>query len=151
MVFRKNIQEFLKNTEIAVIGASSNSKKFGNIVLKKLHNTGYCVFPVNPKETEILGISCYKSIADLPDTVKTAVFITQPEITEQIMKDICSMKIIKAIWFQPGSENKNAIEISIKNVKNVIYDECIMMHLKPLSFPHNTHKFINVIFGKYPK
>ena len=34
MVFRKNIQEFLKNTEIAVIGASSNSKKFGNIVLK---------------------------------------------------------------------------------------------------------------------
>ncbi len=151
MVFRKNIQEYLKNNEIAVIGASSNPKKFGNIVLKKLINTGYRVFPVNPNESAILEISCYKKIEDLPDTVKTAIFITQPEITEQIVNKLNSINKINYIWFQPGSENQNAIDILIKHKKNVIYDECIMMHLKPLSFPHNTHKFINVIFGKYPK
>ena len=89
MITLKSIEDFLANHEVAVIGASDNKKKFGNIVLNKLKDNGYTVYPINPRLTEIDGIKCYPNIESLPETVKAAVFITKPEISEKITIQIC--------------------------------------------------------------
>jgi len=151
MINLKSIQDFLANTEIAVVGASDNKKKFGNIVLNKLKDNGYTVYPVNPRLTEVDGIKCYANIESLPETVCAAVFITKPEITEKITVQICEKKLINHLWFQEGSESNYVIQVALSNNRNLIYGECIMMFLKSSGFPHNFHKLIKKSLGKYPK
>jgi predicted CoA-binding protein len=151
MVTLKSINEFTSNKDIAVIGASSDKKKFGYIILKNLNKKNFKVYPVNPGAKEIDGIACYPDVLSLPVNVKAAVFITRPEITEKITRQICESKTIEHLWFQQGAEHNSAIEIAIINGKNVIYGECILMHTGHLGFPHNIHRFFKKLFGKYPK
>jgi uncharacterized protein len=151
MISLKAIDDFLQNKEIAVIGASADKKKFGNIVLRSLKERGFHVYPVNPGASNIEGIPCYPDIKSLPAIVKTAVFITKPEVTEIIVENICTEKTINGIWLQQGSESKKAIETAQNNGLNVISGECILMYTKSSTFPHSLHRFLKKVFGKYPK
>lgn len=150
MATLKSVEEFISNRNIAVIGASANKKKFGYIVFAALCEKGINSIPVNPGQTEINGVKCIKDIADLPENVEAAVFITKPEITEKITKQICESGTIKHIWFQQGAESKAAVDMATKAGKNVVYNACILMHVKPDGFPHNIHKFFMKLFGAFP-
>ena len=147
----KAIEEFLSIRDIAVIGASNNKKKFGYIVFDALQKKQFNVYPVNPKEENINGTKCYPDIFALPKHVKAAVFITKPEISLTIVKQICEKGIIKYLWFQQGSENKEAIIIAEKYGIKVVHGECILMFIKSSGFSHKIHRFIKNVFGKYPK
>jgi predicted CoA-binding protein len=147
----KIINEFLSNKDIAVIGASTNKKKFGYIVFEALRKKQFNVFPVNPHNADIEGIQCYPDIFSLPKNVRAAVFITKPEITLNVVKQICNRGVIKYLWFQQGAEDKDAIAIAEQNGMKVIHGECILMFIKSSIFPHNMHGFFRKLFGKYPK
>ncbi len=151
MTSLKTIEEFLSNRDIAVIGASSNKKKFGNIVFDALQKKQYNVYPVNPKGENINGLKCYPDIFALPDNVKNAVFITKPNVTFTIVKQICDRGIIKYMWFLQGSENQEAIILAEQNGIKVVQGECILMYIKPYGFPHGIHRLINNMPGKSPK
>ena len=53
---------------IAVVGASSNPARASHFVLTYLlsSSTDYKVWPVTPREDEILGAKTYASLGDLP-------------------------------------------------------------------------------------
>ena len=51
---------------VALVGASSNPAKLGNVVLRNLLRGKFELYPVNPHEDEILGRKCYRSVSDLP-------------------------------------------------------------------------------------
>jgi len=147
----KFIEEFLSNKNIAVIGASSNKKKFGYIILDHLLKRDYNAVPVNPTAGEILGLQCYRNIESLPADFKAVVFVSKPEITEAITKQICNSNQIVYIWYQQGSVTKNTIDLAISSGKKVIHGECILMFTKHSGFPHGVHTFFKKAFGKYPK
>ncbi len=65
---------FFKPSGIALIGATPNPVKGGNLILKNLLN-GFknAIYPVNPKYTEIEGLHCYPSVLDVPDPVELAI------------------------------------------------------------------------------
>ena len=151
MIPLKEIEDYLSNKDVAVIGASTDRKKFGNIVLRFLKKRGYNVFPVNPRVNEIEGEKCFAGINDLPANVNAAIFITKPEVTEKIIENIISGKTITHVWLQPGSENENAINKAKQNGLTIIFNECIMMFIKKPGFPHNVHRFFKKTFGKYPQ
>jgi uncharacterized protein len=44
---------------VAVIGASSNRRKFGNRAVRAFTQQGYTVVPINPHEREIEGLKAY--------------------------------------------------------------------------------------------
>jgi uncharacterized protein len=151
MVTMQNIERFLKNKEIAIIGASKDRKKFGNIVMRFLDKRGYEVYPVNPVSIEIEGKPSYLSVHDLPEKVKAAVFITKPDVSETILSEIINGKKIGHIWLQQGAENQNAVLSAEKVGLNIIHGECIMMFAKQSGFPHSIHRFFKKTFGKYPE
>jgi predicted CoA-binding protein len=151
MISLKTIEDFLNNRDIAVIGASTNKKKFGYIVFEALQKKRFNVFPVNPGKETIIGVKCYPDIFALPDHVKAAVFITKPGISLSIVKQICKRGVITYLWFQQGSEKKEAIILAEQNGIEVVQGECILMFIKPSGFPHGIHRLINNIRGKYPK
>ncbi len=57
---------------VALIGASSNPSKMGHVVLKNLLHGRFKVYPVNPKESEILGLPCHRSVLDIEGPVDMA-------------------------------------------------------------------------------
>jgi len=113
------IEFFLKSQAFAVLGASSNRSKYGNKVLRCYLQNGKTVYPVNPHEELIEGLTVVSSIADLPKDVSSISVITPPEITELIVEESIR-KGIQNIWMQPGAENEIAIKNCMEHQINVI-------------------------------
>ncbi|RYH01264.1 CoA-binding protein [Salipiger sp. IMCC34102] len=59
---------------LVLIGASEDYAKFGGRILHHLVDHGYegQIYPVNPKRSDVLGLTCYPSVADLPEIVDLA-------------------------------------------------------------------------------
>jgi len=89
---------------VAVIGASSNRRKFGNRALRAFRQQGYTVVPINPHETEVEGVRAYASVLDVPGAIDMASFYVPPEIGVQVIDEI-ARKGIAEVWLNPGAES----------------------------------------------
>jgi acyl-CoA synthetase (NDP forming) len=69
------IDRLLEPRSIAVIGASTDPKKLTGMLLTFLGGSGFAgaVYPVNPRSAEINGLTCYSSIAAVPEVPDVAV------------------------------------------------------------------------------
>lgn len=110
---------FNRNFSYAIVGASNNENKFGYKIFKALLRAKYNVYPVNPKEKEILGQKCYKSLAEIPEDVDVVNFVVPPNVTAKLLEDEVLELGIEKVWFQPGSFNQNALIFCKQN--NIIY------------------------------
>ena len=75
---------------IAVVGASSNPGKAGFVAIRNMREKGYPgkVYPVNPKETEILGYPCSPSLAEVEGHVDLVVLIMPSRMIYSVMDDL---------------------------------------------------------------
>lgn len=94
---------------IAIIGASSNRDKYGNMAVRAYKDKGYTVYPVNPKEDEIEGLICYRSILDIPEPVEIASVYLPPHLTLTVLEEI-KQKGVETVFLNPGTENDEVIE-----------------------------------------
>ena len=89
---------------VAVIGASSDRRKFGNRALRAFRQQGYTVIPINPNESEVEGIKTYASVLDVPGKIDMASFYVQPEVGERVIDEVAK-KGIAEVWLNPGAES----------------------------------------------
>ncbi|MGI6455864.1 MAG: CoA-binding protein [bacterium] len=94
---------------VAILGASSNREKYGNIAVRAWRDQGYTVFPVNPRGTVIEGLKCYRSILDIPDNVEIASLYLPPKLTLGVLDEI-SRKGVQKIFFNPGSADEMVLQ-----------------------------------------
>ena len=118
-----NPKEFRK---IAIVGASKDPKKYGNIILKDLASKGFEVYPINPKYEEIDGIKCYKSVKELPKEIDVIVFVLPPKIGLQVAKEAIEAGF-RRLWFQPGAESEEIRKFLENNNVEYSFDRCIMV------------------------
>lgn len=80
---------------VAVIGASNNTFSIGNRVVKNLldHNFKGGIYPVHPKESEILGLKAYPSILDVPGPVDVASIVVKNTMVPQVVEDCGKMGV----------------------------------------------------------
>mgnify|MGYP000150337368 CR=1 FL=1 len=130
MTTANKISEFLNQKEIAVVGASRNPAKYGNIIFKKLLAAGYLAYPVNPGASSIDGHPVYPNLASLPESVKTAVVVVPPVVSEIIAPQAIAAGF-RHIWFQPGAESPAAISVLEAAGINVIYGTCLLVRVYP--------------------
>ncbi|MCD6551555.1 CoA-binding protein, partial [Thermotoga sp.] len=69
-----------KFKKVALVGATINPKKYGNVILKDLVSKGFEVLPVNPKYEQIEGFRAYRSVDELPADVDVIVFVVPPGV-----------------------------------------------------------------------
>jgi hypothetical protein len=150
MVTLKDIQEFLEPKKLAIAGASRNPKKFGGTVLTEMAMRGYELFPVHPDAAEIQGVTCYKSVADLPEGVDRLYIVTRKNATAALVREAAA-KGIRNLWIQQSSDTPEALEVAGSNGIRVIHGKCIFMFLDPVSGPHAFHRWVSRLFGSYPK
>lgn len=128
------IHNALHANSYCVIGASRDKSKYGYLVYHSLKQAGKNVVPVNPKTDKIDSDICYPNIASLPSIPQAAVFITQPEVTETIIRE-CVQAGVQNIWLQPGAESDAAIEYcKTQNINLVAGGPCIMVMLKTMAY-----------------
>lgn len=89
---------------VAVVGASSDRRKFGNKALRAFQAEGHRVIPINPHESAIEGIRAYASVLDVPDPIDIATVYVQPEVGVRLLPEF-ERKRIPEIWINPGAES----------------------------------------------
>jgi len=121
---------------VAVIGASPNKKKVGFAVLDNLIKFKYRgrIYPINPKHKKILGLTCYKSVLDVPGTLDLVVIavpnITVPQVLEEAgRKKARNAIIISSGFAEIGEEGigleKLLLEISHKYNIRILGPNCL--------------------------
>ncbi len=139
-------QRFLdKEKTCAVFGVSLKKKKFGNLILEHLKNSGYSAYGINPNGTG--GENVYGSLESLPEKADAAVVVTSPSNSERALKE-CEDFDIKDIWFQTGSLNSEQIKALEESSMNTYSGRCLLLYLPSAKFPHNIHRAILRLFGK---
>jgi uncharacterized protein len=107
---------------IAVIGASSDRRKFGNKCVRAYQRCGYQVYPINPNETTIEGLTVYKSIAEVPaDTIDRVSVYLPPTVGVKVMDDIAQKKVGE-VWLNPGADGPQVVARGRELGLNVITD-----------------------------
>jgi acetate---CoA ligase (ADP-forming) len=95
----KTLDAIFQPKSIAVIGASNKEGKIGHSVMTNLTvDSEYegPVYPINPKDEEVLGIKAYKSILDVPGDVDAAVIIVPSKFALAVTKE-CGEKGVKGL------------------------------------------------------
>jgi uncharacterized protein len=94
---------------VAVVGASSDRRKFGNKALRAFAHKGYTVFAINPHEREIEGHPAYASVLDVPGTLDVATVYVPPEIGVRVMEELATKKVAE-VWLNPGADGPAVIQ-----------------------------------------
>ena len=92
-----DLKYLLYPRSVAVAGASTSPDKFGHRVLFNIINKGFkgSVYPVNPREKEVLGLESFPNVSDIPGEVDLCV-ITVPTAGVKAVIEDCINKGVKA-------------------------------------------------------
>ncbi|GHW02874.1 CoA-binding protein [candidate division SR1 bacterium] len=115
-----------KNYTYALVGASANKEKYGNIILHDFGDNGYHIIPINPYESMIDGKHCYSSLRDIGEAVDVVIFVVKIEVVSQLLSVLLEKKV-KKVWFQPGSESLEAENFCREHEIEFVSEKCIMM------------------------
>src|SRR5947208_818807 len=130
MTDQERIQAFLESGPHAVVGASRDRSKYGNMVLRAFQQDGLAVFPVNPSADQVEGLKAYPNLASLPETVDGVCVITPPHVTDSIIKQAGRLGI-KNIWLQPGAESEHSVQRATQLGMDVISGgPCVLVALR---------------------
>ncbi len=100
----KSMTRIMNPKSLAVIGASDETGKIGNSVMKNLINGGYQgqIYPIHPKAEEIMGHKAYKSVKDVPGEIDTAVFAIPAKLVAGALTECGEKKIAGAVLIPSG-------------------------------------------------
>jgi uncharacterized protein len=93
---------------VAVIGASSDRRKFGNRAVRAFRQQGYIVIPINPHEAEVEGLKAYGSVLDVPGPIDMATVYVPPATGVRVMDEIAG-KHIPEVWLNPGADGDEVV------------------------------------------
>lgn len=76
----KQIDKVFRPRSVAIAGVSSRIDNPGTLALRSIVNMGFDgpIYPVNPKYEEVLGLRCYPSITELPETPDQVILAVPP-------------------------------------------------------------------------
>lgn len=98
------LQKFFDPESVAVVGASRTFGKAGNVIVLNLQNLGFNgrIYPVNPNADTICGLKAYPDVCSLPEVVDVAVIATPSVYVPEIMKDLASKGVKRAVVITSG-------------------------------------------------
>jgi acyl-CoA synthetase (NDP forming) len=138
------LARFLEPESVAVVGASNNPTGINYYLVANLVHLGFegKIFPVNPKEKEIMGLRAYPSLKDIDEPVDLAVIGVSHALVPGILRDcvrkgIRRVTIIAGGFSEAGKNGKRAQE----EMRQMLRDHGIRAigpnALSPINVPAN--------------
>src|SRR5215831_14343644 len=141
-------EEFLAQKCIAVAGVSRNNNHHpaGNLIYRRLKQTGHEVFAVNPHIPMFEGDCCYRDMKSIPGGVDGAVIVTRPEVSERLVRE-CFDAGVRSVWMHQSlgkgsSVSPEAVEYCRQHGMGVIAGACPMMYGPGVDLGHACMRWV---------
>lgn len=147
--------DFLAQKRIAIAGVSRTDRNVpANIIYRKLRDSGYEVFALNPHAAVVENDPCYPNLKALPRGVEAMVIATTPETATKLVHE-CAEAGVSRVWlhrsFGPGSVSREAEEFCRDHQIAVIAGGCPMMFCQPVDWGHRCMRWVLAATGGLPK
>jgi predicted CoA-binding protein len=109
---------------VAVVGLSADWFRPSYFAAKYMQEHGYRIIPVNPKYPEILGETCYKSLAEIPDKVDMVDCFRKSGDILPIAQQAIAIGA-RVLWQQLGVENLDADALVRAAGLDSVMDRCV--------------------------
>jgi len=105
------LDKFFHPQSIAVIGASRTPGKVGYDILKNIIQYGYkgTIYPINPNATDIMGLTSYPSILDVPLSIDLAIVVIPSKYVLDVIEQ-CGTKQIDAALIITAGFKESGVE-----------------------------------------
>ena len=100
---------------VAVVGASAAPEKAGYQLLKTVTGFSGAVYPVNPREDEILGLTTYPDLAAIPGPVDLVVLVLPPHHSPALLRDAAAVGAGAALIVSGGFGESGADGIRLQD------------------------------------
>ncbi len=101
---RNDLERFFHPASIAIIGASQDFITISGQPLKHLQSHHYKgrLYPVNPRYTEVGGVKCYPSLAEVPETPDLVLILVNASRVADMLKQCGAKGVPYVIIFSSG-------------------------------------------------
>jgi acyl-CoA synthetase (NDP forming) len=99
-----DLDRFFAPRRVAFVGATEDLAKFGGRCMRLLVDFGFRgeIYPVNPKRSEIFGLRCYPSLADLPQAPDHVGIVLPAGSVHAALEDCVKLRVPFATVFSAG-------------------------------------------------
>jgi predicted CoA-binding protein len=124
----------MTSLRVAVVGASSDRRKFGNKAVRAYRDSGHAVYPINPNETTIEGLPAYRSLSDVPHPIDIVSMYVPPAVGMKLLPEIAEREP-QELWLNPGSESDELIDAAADlKLRTVVACSILALGLQPEAF-----------------
>lgn len=125
----------MPSRSVAVIGASSDRRKYGNKAVRAYQAHGWEVLPVNPNESTVEGLPTHARLADIPTAIDTVTIYVPPAVGLALLPEIAAAKP-REVWFNPGTTNSEVrAEVARLGLPAVFACSIVALGSSPREFP----------------
>ena len=123
---RERMRILERYKRIAMVGLSANPFRPSHFAAIYLTAVGYDVIPVNPREKQVLGKTCYPSLREIPGAIEIEVvdIFREPSAVPALVEEAIAVGA-KAIWMQLGVIHEAAAERARQAGLEVVMDRCM--------------------------
>ena len=120
-----------KNPVMALVGATNQGHKFGNIILRDMRAKGYTVVPVNPRATTVEDLKAYPDLvaAKAEHELGLVVYVVPPKLTLQSLEQAQELGL-KQVWVQPGAGDETVRGYLEDNKFDYLMNACVMVEAR---------------------
>lgn len=114
----------VRHRRIAMVGVSANPTRASYRALVHMKSKGYTIYPVNPGSEEILGLRCYRSLAEIGEPVDIVDIFRRGETVLPLVAEARAIGA-KVFWMQIGVINDEAARAAAAAGMEVVIDRCV--------------------------
>lgn len=98
----------MNGQRVAIVGASTDRRKYGNKSVRAHAAEGWAVFPVHPSAAEIEGHRAFSSLRDVPRPIDRVSLYLPPERGLDVLADVAAVAPAE-FYVNPGAESDELI------------------------------------------
>lgn len=148
-----SVAAFLAGRRIVVAGVSRSGRQPSNAIFRRLRAAGHEVIPVNPRASQVEGVTCHPDLASVPGTIDGLVVATPPAAAADLVRQAAARGVGR-IWFHrsfgAGSVAEDALRACADAGIEPIVGGCPLMYCAPVDLAHRCFRWWLARRGRIP-
>jgi acyl-CoA synthetase (NDP forming) len=117
-----SLSPLLKPRSIAIIGASDNKARIGGVPVDLLKRAGFAkIYPINPKNETVQGLTAYADIESVPEVVDLAIVAVSADATLPMLERCHALGIPAAMAYASGYAETNEAQGQAKQEELIAF------------------------------